>query len=341
MDILPCKGSVEKGGSLKDVIWRDRKDSNDFITQTEFIVTDSKEDEDDNFLCKVIVYLTTGKVMVQGSEWEMFCDNYFNKCLNIVNDQIDICGKELSKDEETTPKVIEADSENKNEITAPPKMIQTKATIIKTGDITSATDKGSKNMNKTNEIHLNDFQQSFLSIQNRLDVIEDAAVKFSSFEKRINLSLSDFQKEIIKEIKSHTCDFNKIENKSKASETDLFIKQIKERDEMIKNLNKEINLMTQEHVNEVKTLKKSFEEKEVENRKSVESLKQQNMDLNVKLEKLNSIIGHNEIMLTQIKAQFEKQLSDKDHQIENLQDRLQNYLYDSKGNAWSKVESGP
>lgn len=51
-----------------NVIWRDHKDKSAII-HTEFIVSDSlidTEDTGDDFLYKVIVYLTTGKVLIQG-----------------------------------------------------------------------------------------------------------------------------------------------------------------------------------------------------------------------------------------------------------------------------------
>ena len=50
------------------VEWRDRKEK-DSIVQTEFMVRDlcnNGEFEGDDFLYKVIVYLTTGKILVQG-----------------------------------------------------------------------------------------------------------------------------------------------------------------------------------------------------------------------------------------------------------------------------------
>jgi hypothetical protein len=40
----------------------------------------------DDFLYKVILYLTTGKVLIQGKGHEGFCDNEFPKCLSLVNE---------------------------------------------------------------------------------------------------------------------------------------------------------------------------------------------------------------------------------------------------------------
>jgi len=51
------------------------------MIQTDFIVSDNNStssDTNDDFLYKVVVYLTTGKIMIQGKSYEAFCDGYFN-----------------------------------------------------------------------------------------------------------------------------------------------------------------------------------------------------------------------------------------------------------------------
>jgi hypothetical protein len=77
-----------KSSDKFDIVWRERKEGkSDNISQTEFIVSDklSTSDNEDDFIYKVIVYLSTGKVMIQGREWQHFCDHVFEKCLkNIV-----------------------------------------------------------------------------------------------------------------------------------------------------------------------------------------------------------------------------------------------------------------
>ena len=77
-----------KSSDKFDIVWRYRKEGkSDNISQTEFIVSDkvSTSDNEDDFLYKVIVYLSTGNVMIQGREWQHFCDHVFEKCLpNIV-----------------------------------------------------------------------------------------------------------------------------------------------------------------------------------------------------------------------------------------------------------------
>lgn len=74
--------------SKGDVIWRDHKDESDtHIVHTEIIIYDGKKPESDSegdISFKVIIYLTTGKVMVQGKKFELFGELYFDKCLQLV-----------------------------------------------------------------------------------------------------------------------------------------------------------------------------------------------------------------------------------------------------------------
>jgi hypothetical protein len=60
------------------------------IVYTEFIVNDKcKETNTSNEdMFKVIAYITTGKVMIQGKEYEMFGTKFFSKRLNLVNEYV-------------------------------------------------------------------------------------------------------------------------------------------------------------------------------------------------------------------------------------------------------------
>ena len=75
-----------------NVIWRDHKEKSSII-HTEFVVSDSSIDTEgtgDDFLYKVILYHTTGKVLIQGKGHDEFCDNEFPKCLGLVNEYTNI-----------------------------------------------------------------------------------------------------------------------------------------------------------------------------------------------------------------------------------------------------------
>ena len=73
--------------SEHDVVWRDQKEK-EAIAHTEFIVneSDSGKQTSDNVTFKVIVYLTTGKVMIQGKGYESFGSKFFQKCVDLVNE---------------------------------------------------------------------------------------------------------------------------------------------------------------------------------------------------------------------------------------------------------------
>ena len=57
-----------KGDNTFDINWRDRKEPNESISQTELIVSEKSENVTNNeeILYKVVFYLTTGKIMIQG-----------------------------------------------------------------------------------------------------------------------------------------------------------------------------------------------------------------------------------------------------------------------------------
>ena len=70
------------------ISWRDVRNDKSIMIQTECIVSDNNStssDANDDFLYKVVIYLTTGKIMIQGKRYEAFCDGYFNTCLKQVN----------------------------------------------------------------------------------------------------------------------------------------------------------------------------------------------------------------------------------------------------------------
>jgi len=82
-----------EGKRDKHVSWIDKKDNNDNkIVQTEFVVSDKSigalDYGQDNCMYKIVLYLTTGKIVIQGRDWETFCDEKFNSCMKIVEGHI-------------------------------------------------------------------------------------------------------------------------------------------------------------------------------------------------------------------------------------------------------------
>ena len=94
---------------------------------TEFIVYENLDsDTQDDFLYKVIFYLTTGKVMIQGKAYNNWCREHFSQCLETVNE---LCNKKS----DLTSNVEEHDSEEtllKEVVSPKPKSQKTQKTVI-------------------------------------------------------------------------------------------------------------------------------------------------------------------------------------------------------------------
>ena len=75
-------------GSTSDskVVWRDHKDKSN-IVHTEFTVNDKCKETDtsNEDMFKVIAYIITRKVIIQGKGYAIFGTMFFSKCLNLVN----------------------------------------------------------------------------------------------------------------------------------------------------------------------------------------------------------------------------------------------------------------
>ena len=70
------------------IIWKDTYVKGDkHPMSTEFIVRDNIHTcKEDDFLFKVIIYLTTGKIMTQGKGYGKWCKEHFQNCLDRVNE---------------------------------------------------------------------------------------------------------------------------------------------------------------------------------------------------------------------------------------------------------------
>ena len=226
-------------------------------------VTDNEE-----ILYKVVFYLTTGKIMIQGKAWESICDKHFNKCLQLVNDQYN--SKTKASEQETLPKIIDTNTSEQETL---PKVIDTNSetddeeTIPKSTIVDRDINKYDKTEEKSNINHINktqvqetvgetEMQQCFQTLQNRMDIIEEATVKFSSLEAKICDEITDFKKEVLKEIK-------KIGTKptNHRADQDSFRQQLHEKDLIIQVLNNKLTLSAQDN-KELQDQKKKIDDRE-------------------------------------------------------------------------------
>ncbi|CAG2202762.1 unnamed protein product [Mytilus edulis] len=182
-----------KEGNGFDVTWIDKKAENEKIIQTEFVVSNSL-DSDDDFLYKIIIYLTTGKILIQGKGWETFCDNKFQACKQLVDNLIskldkkgnDNCVSVTSNDtntdmnEETNPKILltssMTNSEKDNENHKTENKDKTLNKSEKHAPVTNATNKDENYTNLPEQVDSN----AVLMINNRLDIFEESLVKITS-----------------------------------------------------------------------------------------------------------------------------------------------------------------
>jgi len=120
------------------------------------------------------------------------------------------------------------------------------------------------------------------------------------------------------------------------ADQDSFRQQLHEKDLIIQDLNNKLTLSAQDN-KELQDQKKKIDDRESALTKSNEDFSQDNINLLLEIERLRSIAENNDDNISQLRAHYDRQLVDKDKQIDNLQDRLQNYMYDSNGN-WYPVK---
>ena len=122
-----------EGKKNSNVAWIDKKDNHNNIVQTEFVVSDKNSDfRDDDLMYKVLIYLTTGNILIQGKNWELVCDNEFSACKSLVDLYV-----------VQSPKNPDTESITKNSETSIPKeleIIRTDETVFKTVSVDCSND---------------------------------------------------------------------------------------------------------------------------------------------------------------------------------------------------------
>ena len=196
-----------KSSDKFDIVWRDRKEGkSDNISQTEFTVSDtlSTSDYEDDFLYKVIVYLSTGKVMIQGREWQHFGDHVFEKCLqNIVrtidgHDQTSLKEGFLTSPNDNLDQEIELYLQHSNDNATVPMStctLETKSTVNQVSQNTSDDD--------TKLQSVEDAVQKMLNpIKNSMSVLEGAIVDIKTTISNWLANNQDYKDILTKELKN-------------------------------------------------------------------------------------------------------------------------------------------
>ena len=203
-----------QASDVYETIWRDRKENNnDHIIQTEFIIREKQsnvKDNEDDFLYKVIVYLSTGKVMIQGKDWQHFGDHIFEKCLQHIERVIDNQDQTSLKEGLSSPLACSKVSSGQDKNV---QNINNSATTTKTATDTDVQKKSSIPKQTTDD---DPKQQSVEFIINKLlnpivnsmSVLEGAVVDIKSSVSNLLVNNQDYKDVITKELKNLGKTFN-------------------------------------------------------------------------------------------------------------------------------------
>ncbi|CAG2207351.1 unnamed protein product [Mytilus edulis] len=375
---------IKEGKGNKNVVWTDKTDSNNKIVQTEFVISDSntlesKVVDPDDFLYKVIIYLTTGKILTQGKLWESFCNHQFEKCKLLVNSLLNsdteqyshkteqfksstsIAGHTCSvtseaqsgdliqvKTEETTPKCINNDIENSNlqtqdEIFVNTTKSITSADVQKQFDISNESVKvNSQRLEKEPEkVHESEkiTEQTLTVIQNRIDIIEESLVKVSKSLANLLTLQSDSKTNILSELQNMS---KSIKCTPIPPDTKIYESQLKEKNSTIEKLKKDNELLRSNKEKDLNTVKKDLEKKNLELQNQFAQIRKSKTESDMDNEKLVFLIDNAKKDAEEVRYNAKERIEEKDAVIKDLQDRIQSFLYDCEGNPiqpWIKKQN--
>ena len=330
-----------------NVVWVDKAGA-DGCAQTEFCVHDGNaESEDgDDFLYKVIVYLSCGKVMVQGKRFKDWCDEEFALCLAAVN-------KTASEDisEQTIPKCVDDEDQ------IPYKDLEQinigMDSDLSNNDIDSEQTNNKMDSEQTN--NSNDPEQTnnmMVSAQtnNRMDVLEQALVNVTEKVTQMCSVLQIQVQENTNKTMAHK--INKIEDSVArlGKNLDLLIAaqesnerpqdsdrvealetSIIEKNKTLETVTSMAKDMEMAHKREIDRIEKenSHLRKQLRDKDLVaEKLEKEKQELRDECLELNTKMSEN------VKG-YEQRLKDKDNTNRDLQERLRTALYESNGEPWS------
>ena len=243
-----------KSGDKFDIIWRGRKDDKrNIISQTEFIVHDKQNPTDEDFLYKVIVYLTTGKVFIQGKEGQHFCDNYFEPCLrfteNLENQDQTLIkeGTSVNVDNNIEPETIETREISEIKNNSEPDL------HLNTHDLDTVPKEVSNIKLTVNEATKHTvpecveetMKRLVQPLMNRMNVMEEALVDIKETSATLISNQQQDKTEVVNEIDKWKRSMNQSSGNINTSE--LFEKKLKGKDSEIKKLSKKIDDLSSVH----------------------------------------------------------------------------------------------
>lgn len=368
---------LQEGSGSKNVVWTDKRDNKTKTVQTEFVISDnciSDCTDLDDFLYKVIIYLSTGNILIQGKLWESFCNQQFKKC-KLKVDSLLTTSSNLSSNasvsENPTPEHQKVSSETSsamsenNKLTSnaqPEDRIETLQEAITEETIpkwlhseildkiltecieeksehsheSKKTPPHDNGLDKTQESNSEFMQQTFTVFQNRLDVVEESLVKITQSLSNLFTLQSTTKTDIITEVQDL---IKSIQFTHSYPDLKLYESQLSEKNNTIEKLKREINLLHIDKEKVEKIIRKEFEQKHTELQNQLTEARKSKIKSDLDNEKLAFLLEKVNQTSEEIKSDLRARLDEKDVVIKDLQDRIQTYLHDCHGEPWNKAQN--
>ena len=324
-----------------NVIWRDRTEKSS-IVHTECIVSDNTvglDSGDDDFVYKVIFYLTTGKIMIQGKGYDLFCGQIFKECFRLVNEYLDSdTSVKLAADHNTSPSSVPEMNSDKDETLPKGLVTQDKhddvliCTQTSTENPANSSEKNSKGKpggtqqykpiidilvdaipatDDETVISDNKLTSYLTPLVNRLDVMEDSLFKITDMVSKHIENQNDSKNQLTLDFKTLS-DKIKVATKHPCSTSHIFDSQIKEKDKIINQLKgqlEESQLINSNIEADLKT-HHDVEIKELES--EIQRLRTEKITIQMENEQLDNSLKCMEDTNKKLKSIYDERLNDKD-----------------------------
>ena len=353
---------IKQGSQDHQVKWTDFPLGDEKPEKTEFQVYVKDDEYEEEFVLwyKVIVYITVGKVMVQGKGYRSWCEEEFLITLDIVNSLIaekdllssnpvpplNTCGtfEHAESDDETFVKSVVSPSDPDpdteiifnlgSNVRSVPYVSPVKKQSV--GENNSELNKQpnldklhetSKVENHTSSCDDDLYDSRFKKLHDRLSIFEDGVIKNTTSVLEVHTVLKQIQSKLdnishAAQVQSNKL-FDSLANQKEKSSCTLNDKYIKE--------------LCAKHSVELASVKNKLDMQEKENQYHKEKLS----DLRKENNKLNQLNEQLKESNENIRIQYYEQkavLEEKDSNIHKLQDRLQSIESELNGEKWQSVK---
>jgi hypothetical protein len=310
---------------------------------------------------KVIAYITTRKVMIQGKGYAIFGTMFFSKCLNLVNEYVtkfktDSKQIEVEKSnhsvplhddiihslfddsldtEETIPKIIF------NSVTPIQDNEDQKKTVSDDNQMHSNPCKDDRGESISLELVDQRIDSKFGSLTRRIDVIEKSLIECTDKLSKNLLLHNENKNEVWSELSELTNQIKttRICNKEASNTFDIqaFEQLMKDNNLVIQNLNGQIVSLKQENMtcrekvsSEQETIAKNL-------KMEMQKLRNEKLKIENENERLPIAIKVKSDNIDNMKHIYKESLHEKDKLVDNLHDRLQTQMYDVQGGPWTNI----